>query len=171
MFDPIFVEEDLQSEVEVESISFASSAVCRKLLERTDCDNCKCIMQTSTALFDSEDTVRPSEHFQTQFRKVLSGVNQVLPHLCAENYVSKAILESIGDIKVDVLGCDEHKNEMTKKLKQITINYALIQFCKNINNLLYGKTTEVTKNYNAIEKKAIDQKRKRIGKFSDIFEV
>lgn len=173
VFDPIFTEEELVF-VENASVSRASSVVCRKLLPLIDCSDCKCKMQTSTILSETDqslDIIRPSQQFQNQFKRVFCGVNQAIPDLCSEKSVMKKVLASVDKIEVTEIGCRDHNEELTMKLKQCTINYALIKFCNNVNNLLSGKISILPPNYNDIEKEAfIFRLKRKKGKYSDIFE-
>lgn len=116
VFDPIFVEEDLQN-VHNESISWASSSVCQKLNEKLECDSCKETIETS-----DYGRARPSLEFELKFQRLLSWVNQIIPDLCSEHEISKKILDAVSDFDCTDFGCDDHKCILATNFKKCTIN-------------------------------------------------
>lgn len=173
VFDQIFAEEELDF-VEEESISNASSVVCQKLLKLTDCSECKRKLQAPSAVSERTsnlDITLPSQMFKRYFKNIFCGANLVIPYLCSEVSLMKKVKSYIDPIQVSEIGCLKHDIEMSMKLKQCTVHYALIKFCKNINSFLSGKTTVLPSFHNHIQELAYEfrLKRKRIGKYSDIF--
>lgn len=172
VFDTLFGEKELNF-VETESISNQSSVICQKIMQLTNCDDCKSSLQEPSVLLEKSgmDIISPSQAFKTQFETVFCGLNIVIPHLCFEKSVKKKVLSHIETIQVSSIGCVEHCNEMAKIFKDLTANYALKRFCTNINSILSGKTSILPLNPNIIQEKALifRLKRKRIGKYSDIF--
>lgn len=176
VFDPIFVEEELTF-IENQSVSRAGSVVCAKILQTIGCNECKRVIRfgpnSSLSLSELNENclARPSKEFQTQFHKIFSAVNQVLPDLCAEKSILKKTVESISSVKISGIGCLEHESELSDKLKKCITNYALIHFCNNVNNIFTGKIFALPLNANVIQEKAYKfvLKHKRIGKYTDIF--
>lgn len=158
--DAQFENESL-SYFENEAISRASNMISQKLMKSTHCLECKNILQTTDTL------VRNCVN-------VLCGLNKIIHRLCSETSLKKKLLASIESIKTDVMGCPDHYLQMTQKLKELSADQTITSFCYDINSFLSGKRDVLPLNYNHIQKLAFSQydqkrKKKKIGKYSDIF--
>lgn len=168
--------------VEDDALSYVCSVICRKMLQVTDCEQCVNKIQSkpllkSPDLFsinDDCDTThkRPSENFILNFKTLFCAINEILPHLCSEKFLKTKILNHINNINIEFVGCLTHNAEMVLKLKQYSVHYAIMSFCKNINSTLAKKITAIPSNANHIQKLAIEfrKKRKGIGRYSDLFD-
>lgn len=172
IFDPLFGETELNF-VESESISNSSSAICRKLMDITTCDDCHISLQEPSLQinYNELDIILPSQTFKAHFEKIFRAINVAIPHFCHEKSIKKNIISQIDSIQECPVGCEIHSNEMAMKIKDLTANYALIAFCNTINNTLSGKIPELPPGCNHIQEKAFifRQKKSRIGKHSDKF--
>lgn len=172
VFDPLFGQTELNF-VESESISNTSSAICRKLMDITTCDDCQLSLQEPSIQLNNNDIVLPSQTFKAHFEKIFLTINAAIPYFCHEKSVKKTLISQIENIEQYPIGCKLHSNEMAMKLKDLTANYALLAFTNTINNTLSGKITEKTPGCNHIQEKAFEFRRKKskIGKHSDKFIV
>lgn len=170
VFDPLFGEEPMNF-IENESISNTSSSICRKLMDLTNCDDCRISLQEPLPNRDELDIILPSKTFKTHFEKIFSALNVAIPYFCSEKSVKKKIISQIESVEVDTIGCNEHCKEMAMNLKDLTANYTLFAFCNSINNILSNKISTLPPGYNHMQEKAFifRQKKSRIGKYSDIF--
>lgn len=180
-FDPEILKTDL-SFVQNEAITYMSSVVCRKILERTNCSQCLDSLQTSTnskahniiSKFSSSDHAfykNPSLTFMQIFQRLFYVSNQVIPDICSEKCLKSKIVNVLENEIVENVGCDDHKDVVLTKIKQYAALYTIIDFTKNINNLLTGKNTVLPINSSSIHELALifRQKGKHNGKHSDKF--
>lgn len=140
VFDPLHNFTDNEFNVITnEAISNVSSSVCDKMLKIIKCKNCRETLETSVindnVNFDELDTPKhPSDTFKINFRKLICGVNDVLPDICAQKCLRKKLLEQLSKIEIQNIGCSEHHEEVAKNLKEQTAFYGIVTFTKNINN-------------------------------------
>lgn len=171
VFDPLFIFSNNEIDfINNEAIADVSSSVCDKMLKITECINCRKTLETSSN--PNDDTLKqPSDTFKNNFKKLVGGINDVLPNICVEKFLRKKLLEQLDKIEIDKMGCIKHQNIVESKFKEQTAFYGIVTFTKNVNNLLNGKNTELPPNYNSLEELAyiFNQKKKHIGKHSDIF--
>lgn len=170
VFDPLFGDTDLNF-VERESISNTTSAICRKLIGTTTCDNCIVSLQEPSQQSNNNDIILPSQTFKTHFEKIFFAINVAIPHFCHEISVKKKIVSQVRSIHEHPIGCKEHCDMMAIKLKDLTVNYALLAFTNTVNNILSGKIPDLIPGCDHIHQMAFEfrQKKKRIGKHSDKF--
>lgn len=163
VFDPEFEKNELNFN-ESEALSHASNLILQKLMKFTSCEECKNRLQ----LLEENAT---ETLFIQNCKKILCGLNEVIPHICAEKSLKKKLIEHIQSIKIDIIGCLEHNDEIERKMKELCSLNAINAFCYDINNLLSGKTDTLPITYNPMQKLAYDmkQKKKNIGKYTDIF--
>lgn len=114
----------------------------------------------------------PTATFTRNFKNLHRIVKDIIPSLCAEKNLKKKIIAHIETLEFDEIGCPQHETILTSKLKELTVHFGIILFCKNINSILSGKITSIPVYANNIENLAlsIKKKRKNIGKHSDIFQ-
>lgn len=178
IFDPQFSETEL-STVNNEAIQKDSSLVCNEVVKKTKCRHCIKTLET-TSNTDTEainsDTEHklikyPSDVFIHNFKIIICGIKEVLPHICADKCVKKKLLDHIGNIETKKMGCSKHYEEVGMIFKEHCATYGILTFCKNVNDLLSGKNETLPPDFNFIEERAyiFHQKNKRIGKHSDIF--
>ncbi len=171
LFDPLhnFSNSDVNF-ITSEAISNVASSVCDKLLKITKCKNCNKTLETCYSPGD-ETLKHPSDVFNKNFRKLLSGINDVLPYICVEKGLRKKLQEELEKIDIDEMGCDDHHEFVEFKFKEQTAFYGIVTFTKNINDLLSGKNKTLPVNFNYLEELALIYKsnKKDIGKYSDIF--
>lgn len=160
IFDPEIAKVDW-SDVEDEAISYIACAVCRKLLEKTKCSKCIDNLQTSA--------LKPSQTFMQTFKILFNVASQIIPDLCSEKLLKIKLISQFNNEMCDEIGCDEHKEHVTKQMKEYVAYYAIVDFCKKINSLLSGKIKEIPVESNHMVKLALDfrAKGKHIGKHSD----
>ncbi len=177
VFDPLhnFTDNDFNV-INSEAISYVSSSVCDKMLKIIKCSDCRETLEASmiddTVNFEECDIPKqPSDLFNTNFRKLLCGMNDVLPDICAEKNLRKKLIDQLDKIEILSMGCSEHCEEVETNMKEQTAFYGIVTFTKNVNDLLSGKTRVLASNYNYVEELAFIfcQKNKKIGKHSDIF--
>lgn len=146
--------------IEFEAVSYASSLICQKLIKFTKCEECKNNLQSmaETALISCVE-------------KVLCRLNEIIPHICYEESLKKKLLNHIQSIEIDDIGCSEHNQEISEKIKHLGADHIILTFCNGINKILSGKTEILPLHANNIQKLAYEQriKKKRIGKYTDIF--
>lgn len=173
-FEPEFASMEL-SFVEEESISLLCGTVCRKLIEKTDCSHCINLLETPAPDMTNElsnsdqfSYKTPSSAFIKCFKSVYYFHTQIIPDLCSEKSLkSKIVNQLVKDI--EEIGCSEHKKELTTKMKYISADYAIKDFCNSINNLLSGKVTELPLSSNHMQSLALDfrNKGKHNGKYKE----
>lgn len=181
IFDPEISKTDL-SYVEDEAITYISSVACRKLLEKTNCTQCIDDLQTSSDLkaheiinkFNPSDEIlykKPSLIFMKTFKRLFDVSSQLIPDLCSENSLKSKIVNHLDNEEITEVGCCEHKEVITKRLKDYAAYYSIIEFCKNINNLLSGKIKSLPINSSHMLELALSfrEKGKHYGKHSDKF--
>lgn len=161
LFDPQFDDETLNY-FENEAILRDSTVICQKLMKFNHCVECKDVLQTTET-----SIVR-------NCMNVLSGLNITIPHFCSEKSLKTKLLAKIESIETGVMGCSDHDLEMIQKMKELSADRAITSFCYDINSFLSGKKEALPLNYNHIQKLAFSQydskrKKKKIGKYSDIF--
>lgn len=157
-----------------ESSNEAVSNICDSLLKTIKCKNCRKMLETSSILNDHDilDVPKhPSGIFNNNFKKILSGISDVLPTICAEKFLKRKLLQELDKIEIDKMGCFKHCDEVETKFKEQTAVSQIVAFTKNVNDLLSGKKNTLTHQANCVEQLAFqfNQKKKNIGKHSDIF--
>lgn len=173
MFDPQFTKTELNF-FELESLSKTSNLICEKVATRSFCENCR-----STLLSSSEnDSEYPTPTFTTFFQKVFRVAVQIIPSFAEEKLLKKIVVSEVKKVLTGGddgkgIGCVDHNKEIVDTTVECTVIYAITVFCKNVNDLLYGKLRELPSDPNHIEELAHEfwKKKKRIGKHSDIFTV
>lgn len=174
IFDPIFSENEI-STANTEALENVSSLVCQKIVKAIKCEQCIATLETSSANIESNKhngLKYPSSLFIHNFKETICGINQVLPHICAERCVKKQLLDCIARIQTKKMGCSKHSEEVRLKFMEHCAAYGIIAFCKNINDLLNGKNTILPPDFNSLEELAyiFHKKKKHIGKQSDVFQ-
>lgn len=175
IFDPLhnFCNNEINF-IDEEAISNVSSSVCDKMIKMTKCLECRRALETSSNLnaqYNFETLKHPSHIFKENFEKLVSGINDVLPYICTEKCLKIKLLEQLDKIQIDKMGCPKHHEVVESNFKKQTALYGIVSFTKNINDLLNGKNKILPPNYNYVEELAyiFSQKKKHIGKHSDIF--
>ncbi|KAJ6642971.1 hypothetical protein Bhyg_07927 [Pseudolycoriella hygida] len=161
VFDPQFSELTTNF-VANEAISNISTPICRKLIQFIKCDECRDKIET---ISDTQDFLYgikyPSNLFLNNFKKLYGAVNDALPHICHEKFLRMKLIECIDEIKTDDIGCSEHIEVLHKKLKETTVVFGILTFCKRVNDLLSAKTNMLSPDCNAIEELAYSFKNKK----------
>lgn len=157
-----------------EAIANACGSICEKMLKITKCINCRKTLEMPWQKSDksvSETLKQPSDILKNNFRKLVHGINDVLPNICVEKCLKRKLLEQLEKIEIDAIGCEEHNEVVGSNFKKQTALYGIVTFTKNVNDLLSGKIKTLPPNYNYLEELAhiFYKKKKRIGKQSDIF--
>lgn len=180
IFDPQISESDLNF-VEDEAMVLTSSLICKKVLETTNCESCISNLQAPSlqddhTIINSSESIDqlvsfPSVIFMRTLKQVLPIVYELIPHVCTQIKVRDQILHFLKDIDIESIGCPDHNIEIVDKIKVCSVKYALMSYCKNINELLRGKIPILPDNFDCIQGLAHEyyMKNKRIGKHSDIF--
>lgn len=160
VFDPQFSELNV---TENDTLPNNSHTIFNKVFKKIACENCGNSLE-----FLDKDARGPSPVFLKNIQKFLSEVNQMIPHICSEKSLRKTMISMIDDMEI---GCPEHYEYVSLILKEISINYALVSFCQNINSLLSGKTKSLPDEFNHMQDLAFQFqiKKRRIGKFTDKF--
>lgn len=146
VFEPEVSEEELNF-VENEEMTFISSLICDRLLQGTRCKECTNNIQT----FSKESAHHiietssiaisyPSETFISNLKKLMCAINYLLPEMCTKTPLKKSLVDDIKNIILDKMGCEEHNELLKVEFINLTAHYAITTFCKNINDLLSGKT-------------------------------
>lgn len=154
--------ESEETEVDVikfEDISLGSSRICQRIF-KTKCEECKNnfkLMDEAAALLSIE--------------KVLSSLNQIIPQICYEDSIRKKMIDHVQSMKTHFIGCSQHNNEIDHKIRKLAADHVILTFCNDISKILSGKTQILPDRPNLIQKLAYAErvKKKRIGKYSDIF--
>lgn len=166
-FDPQFETEDttqsLETKIELisrEAISQDSRVICQKLFKKTKCVECKINFE----LMDENATLLSVE-------RVLSSLNKIIPDICYQESLKEKLLNEIESLQIHFIGCSVHNEEIPQKIKNLSADHVILTFANNINNILSGKTQTLPHNPNYMQKLAYEQRirKKRIGKYSDIF--
>ncbi len=162
IFDPQIEDVELDSFGDT-CISQSSRVICQKLARLIKFNQC---IECKTNLKTDENVLLQN------CSKVLCSLNEIIPHICTENNLKKKLIGKISSI--DTLGCQNHNLEINLKIKELCVDHAINAFNHNINQFLSGKVDALPANCNHIQKLAFaayDQKRKKkkIGKYSDIF--
>lgn len=113
----------------------------------------------------------PSSAFMQIFKRLFDVSSQLIPDLCSENCLKVKIVNHLENEEFDDVGCSDHKKQIATKIKDYAAYYAIIDFCKNINNLLSGKIKCLPINSNHMLELALNfrEKGKHNGKYSDKF--
>lgn len=161
LFDPQLVD-DKVNYFQDEALSRASFSIRQKIIKIAPCDECK------TVLGEAETP------FVENCKQILHELKEIVPTLCVDQSLKKKILASIKSTPFGCLGCANHDQEVSQKLKEMCVDFSVTYFIDDINRFLKGSTTVLPINYNTIQKLAFDQfdqkrKKKKIGKYSDIF--
>lgn len=175
IIDPLFSVQDMHF-VEDKALSYESSNICRKLLQLTNCEDCINTIHYADHLSEiNEDYISsgiPTPTFNQNFKNLVRVINDIIPLLCSQKCLKLKILSHINMLELDKIGCPHHETTVTQKLKELCVHFGIISFCKNINNILTGKVKSIPAHANNMEKLAysFNEKRKNIGKHSDIFQ-
>lgn len=134
--------------------------ICQKIMKRTSCDDCRenfDLMDRGAALL--------SVH------KLLSDLNKTIAAICTQESIKKKLLISVQQVKVHVIGCSDHSDEVERKIKILAVDHILLTFCNNINKILSGKIDILPDKPSIIQKLAFEHrvKKRGIGKHSDKF--
>lgn len=178
IFDPLhnFCHSDV-SLINNEDLSNESSIICDKMLKITKCASCRKTLETPLSNNEKDNTnvhdtpKRPSDIFNINYKLIVSGINDVLPDICAEKCLKSKLLEQLDKIEILKIGCSKHYEELASKFKEQTASNEIFTFTKNINDLLSGRNKTLPTSFNDVQELAyiFYQKKKRIGKHSDIF--
>lgn len=166
--DPQFEKEGLINFIESEAISQASKHTSQKLMKCTNCEECKRNLVTITENDSGTEAI-----FVRHCSNILFSLSDAIPRICSEESIKKKLMLHIESIKIDSIGCPEHDIEIIQKMKQICVDHTVTIFCSDINNILSGKTKVLPVNHDPIQKLAYEHKakKKKIGKYSDIFNM
>lgn len=167
--DPLFTVPDMNF-LDSKGMVYESSHICRKLVQKVDCQDCLCTILTVQE-DDSLSFKSPSDTFIQIFKSLQNVINDIIPRLCAEKSLKKKILSLLETLRIEKIGCSEHADVIMLNLKELCIHFGIVLFCQNINNILSGKIKSIPPHANNIQVLALDFKktRKNIGKYSDIF--
>lgn len=145
---------------ELQVISNAASRVCQKLFKTTKCKDCK-------DNFDLTDQKAMLESIET----LLCKINEIIPNICFEESIKQKLVDRIKTVKIHVIGCAVHNEEIERKVKSLSVVHVIHAFCNEMNKILSGKTKTLPENPSDMHKLALEhrQKKKRIGKFTDKF--
>lgn len=82
----------------------------------------------------------------------------------------KRLVELIRLEVIEIMGCSEHQQKVEETFKEQTVVFGIFNFCKNVNDLLSGKTKHIAPNCNFVEQMAFDfkLKNKDIGKYGTL---
>lgn len=175
VFDPLHTFSNNEiSFINNEALSNVSSSVCDKMLKITKCLNCRKTLETPlnpNDHYDSDTPKHPSDIFKDNFKKLVCGMNDVLPNICVEKCLRRKLVEQLDKIEIHKMGCIKHHEIVESNFKEQTAFYGIVTFTKNINDLLSGKNIILPPDFNHLEELAyiFNQKKKHIGKHSDIF--
>lgn len=144
-FDPILPHLNC---IENDELTHVSSLICCDMIKDIDCESCLNDIQTSSKInsndlfaLDANGLNYPSKIFILNIKKLLCGIDALLPDLCAHQKLKRIIVASIKNISLDSMGCKKHQKSIKQKLINSTTHYSIIKFCKVINDLLSKKTT------------------------------
>ncbi|KAJ6603636.1 hypothetical protein Bhyg_15484 [Pseudolycoriella hygida] len=139
VFDPlhIFTNKDVDF-ITNETTSNAASAVCDKFLKIVKCANCQETIKNEE--YGNGMLKRQYDVFNKNFSKLLNMVNPLLPDVCTEKLLRKNLSDKLNEIDIDVIGCSDHHDVLEAKLKEQVAMYSIVNFTKNINNLLNDVT-------------------------------
>src|SRR5262249_20609638 len=135
------------------------------LLKTTKCEDCRNMLSTH-----DDGTTLTENSFFRNCRKVMLTLHNLIPDISHKKYLKKTMLHHIKS-NVDSIGCVAHKDNITKKMNEICVDKTIKNFCNDVNNILSGKINILPLHHNNIQKLALEhvQKKKKIGKYSDIF--
>lgn len=167
--------------VENEEMTYISSLICDRLLQGIKCKVCVNNIQTF-----SKDSVHdiieistsaisyPSETFISNLKKLLCGINYLLPEICTKTPLKKTLVADIKNIILDKMWCETHSETLKLQFINLTVHYAITTMCKYINDLLSGRTKTISDKLKEVQiyKVALafrKTKNKKIGKFTDKF--
>lgn len=143
--------------IENEEIKNISSLIYNDILKAIGCSSCVNNLQTfpngsanDIVALSSSLLSYPSDTFVTNLKKLLYGINDLLPDLCVERPLKKTLISNVSNIILDKMGCNDHHEEIQLTFIDSTAHYAIITFCKTINDLLPNKTTELPNNFKEI---------------------
>lgn len=162
--DPLRIQSDL-SIVEIEATSEIFSSICRELLKTISCKNCRC-----NIIDQKQDVVYPSKLFNESCKSMYDDIINVLPGICFVKSIKQQLLEIIEKTHLHI-GCSKHNTQLSINLKEAVVHNAINSFFLNINNILSGKVKTLPSDANDVHSLAFNfqQKKKRIGKYSNIF--
>lgn len=172
-FNPVSIKVQFSEEVLSSKNNYVDAAcdVCDKLMKVTKCIACRGTFET----IDKNDRcTKPSDLLIENFTRIASACDKILPEICEEQFLKKTLLKYISsEVTFQSIGCSEHFEEVELKFKGYSAIWGLQHFCKNVNDLLSGKNTHFSNKFNKIEENAFNfyQKRKRVGKYSDILKI
>lgn len=112
--------------------------------------------------------------FVENCKQILLELKETVPNICVEQSLRKKLLSSIKSSPFGSIGCADHELEVAQKLKEMCVESSVTYLVDDINRFLKGQTRVLPINHNCIQKIAFDQfdqkhKKKKIGKYSDIF--
>lgn len=176
VFDPQLSRDELSFLEKLEK-SHTASLICKNILQLTKCKHCRNSIQSNSKITEyndpetKESIKNPSNNFMMLFEKVMSATNQKIPEICAEKDLKKKIMSDIDKMTIEGLGCSKHSPDITKLFKECIIIHGINSFCKNINDYLSGKITQLPKKPNSIQQLAqlFRAKKKHVVKHSNIF--
>lgn len=116
--------------------------------------------------------VYPSSIFIDTFKTLWTHAKLYIPYFCHEKSVMKIILFYLNkNVDCPDVGCEDHNSDIFSELKELTVSYCLVDFCKEINSLLHGKIKELPLNHSFVHVNALEfrKKKKKVGKHSDKF--
>lgn len=172
-FDPLhnFNEKEITA-INDEAASNDASLVCDKMMKMVKCKKCRKTIESKSPNqnYDELDAPKkPSDVFQSNFRILICGINDILPDICTEKLLRHKLMQQLDKIEIESIGCSEHCEYVTSKLIEQTAFYGIVSFTKNINDLLSGKNTTPPHVDSYLERLAytFKQKNKGIGKHSE----
>lgn len=171
IFDPLHIYDNN------DDLSNDSSIICEKILRMTKCSSCRRVLETPSNNDDhnNEDVYetpkRPSDIFKINFQRIQYAINVLLPKMCAAKCLKSKLLEQLDKTEILKMGCPKHYEEVASKFIEQTAFNEIVTFTQNINDILSGKKQTLPTGYNYVQELAhiFHQKKKRIGKHSDIF--
>lgn len=178
--DPQFTKTELTI-FESQSLSDSSNLICVQILEKAYCESCRSLLRSNTdpseQSYTEELNERPSAIFKSHCEQIFEFAVQVIPLFCCEKRIKKVVIEEVKKKISEMnkngpqLGCVKHSPEISGKLYESTIQYALTIFCKDLNDIITGKVKVLPNEPNVMQEQAhlFVSKNSRIGKFSDIF--
>lgn len=165
-YDVDFIETEPMCYMSSMSVTSLCGTVCREILLKTDCSDCKIKMQAV------ENTMYPSAIFIENFKTLFTYASSYVPYFCHEKSLKKVLMFYLNkNVDCGAVGCFIHNQEIISEMKELTVSYCLVNFCKEINQLLHGKNKVLPRNPSFMHVNALEYRKKRskIGKHSDKF--
>lgn len=160
-----------------EALVLESANACRDVLVTSKCDACKNTLEAYCPLTqhgilkkceitsDAEKRTftYPTVLFMSNFKLLFKKVQILLPFICDEKFLSRKLITSLDSSALAGLGCSEHSEYISQKIKKITVKLAIDMFRKEINLILRKKIVEPFENQHDIYNKAF-KAQKHVGK-------